>query len=80
MARTKRLEDNRENTKYVAAYLRYWINVWKPTYPKIEKRADILGTLYNLRVKAKKPNKSPKPNHFGRYVKQNYSYVKGLLK
>lgn len=80
MARTKRLEKNSENVKYVAAYLKYWINVWKPTYPNIYKDPAILGTLYNLGDRAKKPNKSPKPNDFGKFVKKKYSYVGGLLK
>lgn len=80
MARTRRLQIPRENTKYVAAYLRYWINIWKPTYSKIAKRPDILGTLYNSGVNARKPNKNPEPTPFGIFVKNNYGYMERLLK
>jgi len=79
-SRIHRLLNNKCNLRYVAAYLRYWINVWRKKYPKIDKDPRILGTLYNLGVKAKKPNKHPKPNPFGKEVGKNYYYLKRTVK
>ena len=80
MAVAKRLENNKCNITYVAAYLKYWIDDWKPVYPKIGKKPAILGTLYNLGDNAKDANPNPKPNEFGKYVKKKYKYVKKKLK
>lgn len=80
MAVANRLENNKCNITYVAAYLKYWIDDWKPVYPKIGKKPAILGTLYNLGDNAKDANPNPKPNEFGKYVKKKYKYVKKKLK
>ena len=74
-----RLTSEGENINYVAAYLKYWQDVWKSTYPEIDGKSDILGTLYNLGDRAKAPNKNPKPNSFGENVKKEYYYMRKLL-
>jgi hypothetical protein len=76
MSIAKRLENNKCNITYVAAYLKYWVDEWKLAYPKIGKSPAILGTLYNLGDNARKPHKKPQPNEFGKYVKKKYKYVK----
>ena len=60
--------------------LKYWVDDWKFIYPKIGKKPEILGTLYNLGDSAKGANPKPKPNEFGKYVKKNYKFVKKKLK
>lgn len=80
MAIAKRLENDKTNITYVAAYLRYWVDDWKSIYPKIGKKPAILGTLYNLGDNAKGANPNPKPNKFGKYVKKKYKFVKKKLK
>ncbi len=79
MAREMRLENNQMNIMYVAAYLRYWQDVWEDVYPQISNDPAILGTLYNLGVNAKAPNKSPQSTPFGDYVEENYAYLGQLL-
>ncbi len=79
MAREKRLENNQTNIMYVAAYLRYWQDVWEDVYPQINNDPAILGTLYNLGVRANAPNKSPRSTPFGDYVEENYTYLGQLL-
>lgn len=79
MAREKRLENNQINIMYVAAYLRYWQDVWEDVYPQISNDPAILGTLYNLGVKANPPNENPQSNPFGDYVEENYIYIGRLL-
>ena len=80
MAIAKNLENDKSNIIYVAAYLKYWVDDWKFIYPKIGKKPEILGTLYNLGDSAKGANPKPKPNEFGKYVKKNYKFVKKKLK
>ena len=46
MDREKRLENDRVNIMYVAAYIRYFQDIWKDQFPSIANRPDILGTLY----------------------------------
>ncbi len=79
MAREKRLENNQINIMYVAAYLRYWQDVWEDVYPQISNDPAILGTLYNLGVNANAPNKNPQSTAFGDYVMENYTYLGELL-
>ncbi len=79
MAREKRLENNQTNIMYVAAYLRYWQDVSEDVYPQINNDPAILGTLYNLGVRANAPNKSPRSTPFGDYVEENYTYLGQLL-
>lgn len=70
MVIAKRLENDKINIIYVAAYLRYWVDKWKWQYPQIGRKPAILGTLYNLGENAKAPNPTPKANSFGKYVKK----------
>ena len=79
MAREMRLENNQMNTMYVAAYLKYWQDVWKKVYPEIESDTATLGTLYNLGKKANMPNTSPQSNPFGDDVSKNHAYMGQLL-
>ena len=74
-----RLSSDGENVNYVAAYLAYWQDVWRPAYPQIDGHSDILGTLYNLGDRANPPNTNPKPNPFGENVKKEYHYMQKLL-
>ena len=39
----------------------------------------VLGTLDNLGQNAKRPNKTPKQNHFGEFVEENYEMLRELL-
>lgn len=73
----KLLKDS-ENIRYVAAYLRYWIDVWGDTYD-ISGKAEILATLYNLGKNANAPNTSPRANSFGEFAQSKYEHVKTLL-
>ncbi len=79
MAREKRLENDRINCYYVAAYIRYFQDTWKYKFPSIAGRPDILGTLFNIGHEVTKPNSNPKPNEFGQYVKDNYDTMGYLL-
>lgn len=79
MAREKRLESNEINCMYVAAYLRYFIDTWKSSYPEIAKKPGILGTLYNIGHQKHKPHKSPSENNFGKYARENYNHMGDLL-
>ncbi|HHV99252.1 MAG TPA: RHS repeat-associated core domain-containing protein [Clostridiaceae bacterium] len=74
-----KLMDNKTNIRYVAAYLAYWQDIWKDTYPEIGERTDILATLYNLGVFANEPNSNPESNPFGNFAKENYKHIKSLL-
>ena len=67
------------NVMYVAAYLKYWEDRWESKYTRISYDPAILGTLYNLGTRAKSPNANPKPNKFGKYVKDNYLHMGKLL-
>ena len=67
-----------ENIRYVAAYLRYWIDKWEHTYD-ISGKPEILATLYNLGENANAPNSSPRANSFGEYAQSKYNHVKALL-
>ena len=79
MAREKTLEDPETNIKYVAAYLKYFLDLWENVYPDIYTRTDILATLYNLGHNKTHPHSNPEPNPFGEFAEENYSYVLKLL-
>ncbi|UOO38426.1 hypothetical protein IZU99_04005 [Oscillospiraceae bacterium CM] len=79
MKREKRLEDNKENAMYVAAYLRYFQDIWQDEYPDIIKNPSILGALYNKGHQTTKPHSSPESNEFGDFVAGNYDYMSELL-
>ena len=79
MARYKRLEDNETNILYVAAYLRYFVDVWADEFNPIASRTDILATLYNLGHETTEPHPDPKPNDFGEYAGDNYDMMYILL-
>jgi hypothetical protein len=79
MAREKRLENDKINTYYVAAYLKYFQDKWMDAFPEITQRPDILGTLYNLGHQTTHPNSDPKSRPFGDYVSLNYDKMAELL-
>lgn len=74
----KKLEDNETNIRYVAAYLRYWIDEWSDVLD-ISNMPDILATLFNVGVHAKAPNSHPTANNFGKSVAFIYDYLKKVL-
>ena len=63
---------------YAAAYLRYFQDRWRSSYPGIKQDVSILATLYN-QGEVKKPHSNPVPNHFGKMAKENYQLVKEVL-
>ncbi len=80
MAREKRLEDNRSNCIYVAAYIKYFQDTWQDDeFPSIANRPDILGTLYNIGHESVQPHSNPGSNSFGDYVANNYDSMRHLL-
>jgi len=66
-----RLMDEEQNIMYVAAYLKYMIDVWQKDFPDIHNRIDILATLYNTGKTQSHSN--PFPNGFGMYA-NSYLY------
>ena len=73
-----KLMDNKTNVRYAAAYLAYWQDKWKDVYPEINKRTEILATLYN-QGEVNPPHANPKPSPFGEYAKSVYNHLRGLL-
>ncbi len=75
---TTRLENDKQNIKYVAAYLSYLQNAWKKAYPKITNDPGVLATLYNIGVG--KPHSNPKPSaDFGKLVEEAYDEIAYIL-
>jgi len=67
------LQNDSLNIMHAAAYLRIIISRWENMGFPIDKRADILGTLYSTGLfyrngEERKPNKNPKANQFGKLV------------
>jgi hypothetical protein len=79
MTREMRLEDNRQNILYVAAYLKYFQDAWADQYPAIANDPAILGTLYNRGYIETSPHPTPQFNPFGSFVDENYNYMGELL-
>jgi RHS repeat-associated protein len=77
IALSRRLEDDKINSLYVAAYIKFIQDKWQGEFPAIADRPDILGTLYNLGVKT--PHGNPEPNDFGSYVQEHYGLMSYLL-
>ena len=73
-----KLLNDKANIRYVAAYLSAWQDVWESTID-ISDKPEILGTLYNLGTRARKPNKNPSPNAFGSYLKTKYDMLYKLI-
>lgn len=73
-----RLTNESENVNYVAAYLRYFQDRWKPYYPEIDGRTAILATLFN-QGEIRSPHGNPQANPFGEQAKKEYHYMKDLL-
>ncbi len=71
-----RLFNNKTNITYVAAYLRYLIDVWSVAID-ISNMPDILGTLYSGGEKI--PHASPESSHFGDYVASVYNHLYEIL-
>jgi len=76
--RVKALQDPETNIKYAAAYLKYFQDRWKEVYPEIDGRTAILATLFNQDEK-KSPHRTPQPNDFGRFARNNYFHINRLL-
>ncbi len=79
---TLKLQDDKTNIRYAAAYLKYITDLWKPVYPEIDGRTAIMATLYNIGeygTREKGINASPESNDFGDYAKYNYYKAMGLL-
>ena len=79
MAREKRLEDNRINIMYAAAYIKLIEDYWSDAFPDIVNRPDILATLYNQGYDYSNPHSNPGSNSFGEYVLENYDKMGELL-
>ncbi len=73
-----RLTNESENVNYVAAYLRYFQDRWKPYYPEIDGRTAILATLFN-QGELRSPHDNPQANPFGEQAKKEYYYMRDLL-
>lgn len=73
-----KLENDSLNIMYASAYLRIIISRWEKMGFPIDKRADILGTLYSTGLfkrngKERLPNGNPKANIFGKLVEKSLS-------
>ena len=79
MTRERRLENDQQNVIYVAAYLKYFQDLWVDDYPTIASDPIILGTLYNRGHQRTSPHPDPGPNWFGICVGENYDYMEELL-
>ncbi len=75
----KKLQDDKTNIVYVAAYIKYLQDLWRQKFPAIGDRPDILGSVYNLGHEKVAPHSKPKPNPFGDYVLENYDTMGYLL-
>lgn len=76
-ARVARLVNNSWNINYVAAYLKNLQDIRKGKFPSINKRPDILATLYN--IGKEEAHSNPQPNDYGRAVQASYSHMKRLM-
>jgi hypothetical protein len=77
-----KLENDSLNIMYASAYLRIIISYWEKADFPIEKRTDIIGTLYSTGLferngKERKPNANPKANSFGKKAKESINLFKG---
>ena len=73
-----RLEDDKWNIQYVAAYIKCLQDIWSEDYPEISADTAILGALYNLGHN-KIPHDSPQSNWFGDYVNKYYQLMGDAL-
>lgn len=77
-----KLLNYQENAKYVAAYLKYIIDLWKDAYPCIQCDYDVLATLYNIGEMGKNsegPHPNPGSNAFGRFASDHRQILQDLL-
>ena len=72
-ATARRLENDEQNIKYVAAYISYLQKYWYDAGYNISGKPEILATLYNIGEGSPKSN--PQPNDFGKYVGENYDVI-----
>jgi len=73
----QKLENDSLNIFYAAAFVRIAISYWEKAGFPIDNKADILGTLYSTGLFKRDgtiriPNKSPKPNEFGKKTGKQY--------
>lgn len=69
-----KLKNDSLNILYAAAYIKIMINRWQTAGFPINKKPEIIGTLYSKGLfypngKERKPNKNPKANEFGKEVR-----------
>jgi len=79
--RVERLKDPWTNARYVAAKIRFDKDKWNEAGFSLEKRHEIVGTLYNIEDidSPIKPSEQAELNDFGIGVKENYDKVGKLL-
>lgn len=70
--RIDRLQDNKTNVRYVAAYLDYLRDIWMKYDTDFDQHPDIWWTVYN--TGKTKAHSNPKPNQLGKAAKIYYSY------
>jgi len=76
---TWKLGNKEGNIRYVAAYIKYFIDLWSEVYPEITQRPDIIATLFNVGHQKTSPNANPESNEFGDYAEIAYNYLKRIF-
>ncbi len=77
-----KLLNAQDNAKYVAAYLKYIIDLWQEQYAHIHDDADILATIYNIGEMGRNnegPHPNPGSNEFGRFAANHRQMLQDLL-
>ncbi len=77
----RKLNNDSLNILYAAAYIKIMTNQWEKAGCAIDKKPDIIGTLYstglfNIDGAERKPNRNPSPNEFGKKVKMSFGLFK----
>jgi len=77
----KKLQDDKTNIRYAAAYMKCIIDIWKSVYPEIDNQAAIMATLYNMGEYGgeKGVHSYPTSSPFGNYAGKNYNKMLELL-
>ena len=78
-----KLEDDRTNLLYAAAYMRIIQSYWESRGYSIDDRVDIIATIFSYGMFSRqtgeplKPNSDPKPNKFGKEALDVYLLMNG---
>ena len=78
-----KLEDDRTNLLYAAAYMRIIQSYWESRGYSIDDRVDIIATIFSYGMFSRqtgeplKPNADPKPNKFGKEALDVYLLMNG---